>query len=241
MNGELKPGHDLVRIPAGEFVRGSDEFDLEAPERVEYLPAFEIDCYPVTVEQYAHFCAATGAPTPPDFPDANRRAVEPELRRHPVERVSWFEASAYAAWAGLRLPTEAEWERAARGQQGRRWPWGDTFDESRAVVWDNAKALGVTTVTIDRFPGGASVEGVHHLAGNVEEWVSDALRPYDGSSHRSPSADGTCRVLRGGSWFYTNEYARGSFRRGALPDFTGYDGAGGPGFRCARDVDEQAP
>lgn len=239
MSGAVPAGHDLVRIAAGEFVRGSDEFDLEAPERTESLGAFEIDRYPVTVEQFARYCQHTGAALPPDFPDATQRAADPQLLRHPVERVTWFEAGAYAEWAGLRLPTEAEWERAARGTEGRRWPWGDTFDESRAVVWDNAKALGVTTVTIDRFPGGESIDGVRHLAGNVEEWVQDALRPYPASTHRSPSADGACRVLRGGSWFYTNEYARGSFRRGALPEFTGYEGAGGPGFRCARSVDER--
>ena len=236
MSRTLPRGHELVRIPKGDYVRGSDEFDLEAPERTEHLPEFEIDRYPVTVEQYAYYCRETGAATPPDFPDLTRLAAEPELRRHPVERVSWHYAAAYAGWAGLRLPTEAEWERAARGTQGRRWPWGDTFDESRAVVWDNAKALGVTTVAIDRFPGGESAEGVRHLAGNVEEWVDDELAVYAGSTHRSPSANGDCRVLRGGSWFYTNEYARGSFRRGALPDFTGYAGAGGPGFRCARDA-----
>lgn len=237
MTPTLPPGHDLVRIAAGEFVCGSDDFDIEAPERTEHLHAFEIDRYPVTVEQFARYCRETGAATPPDFPDATRLAAEPELLRHPVERVSWHEAVAYADWAGLRLPTEAEWERAARGTDGRRWPWGDRFDEARAVVWDNAKALGVTTVSIERFPGGESADGVRHLAGNVEEWVHDELRPYPSSSHRSPVAEGGCRVLRGGSWFYTNEYARGSFRRGALPDFTGYAGAGGPGFRCARDAE----
>jgi formylglycine-generating enzyme required for sulfatase activity len=237
MSPAAPTGHDFVRIAAGDFVRGSDDFDIEAPERTEHLHAFEIDRYPVTVDQYARFCRATGHPAPPDFPDAARLSAEPELMRHPVERVSWHEATAYAAWAGLRLPTEAEWERAARGADGRRWPWGDRFDEARAVVWDNAKALGVTTVAIDRFPGGESSDGVRHLAGNVEEWVLDELVPYAGSAHRSPVTEGGCRVLRGGSWFYTNEYARGSFRRGALPEFTGYAGAGGPGFRCARDAD----
>lgn len=230
-------GHDLVRIPAGSFIMGSDDFDLESPERAVNLPAFEIDRYPVTVAQYARFAEETGHELPDDFPSQDDLIDNPDRARHPVERVSWNDASAYCTWAGLRLPTEAEWERASRGPDGRRWPWGERFDEARAVVWDNAKALGVTTVAIDRFPGGESVEGVRHLAGNVEEWVQDALRPYPGSSHRSPHADGSCRVLRGGSWFYTNEYSRGSFRRGALPEFTGYAGAGGPGFRCARTVD----
>lgn len=229
-------GHDLVLIPAGSFLMGSDEFDLEGPERTVELPAFEIDRYPVTVEQYRLFATDTGRALPEDFPDAAQLQEDPSLLQHPVERVTWHDADAYAAWAGLRLPREAEWERASRGVNGRRWPWGERFDEARAVVWDNAKALGVTTVPISQFPGGESADGVRHLAGNVEEWVDDVLLPYPGSSHVSASAAGSCRVLRGGSWFYTNEYARGSFRRGALPEFTGYAGAGGPGFRCARDV-----
>lgn len=231
--------HDLILIPAGSFLMGSDEFDLEGPERTVELAAFEIDRYPVTVAQYRAFTVATGRAWPDDFPSDARLAEDPTLLVHPVERVSWHDAQAYAAWAGLRLPSETEWERASRGTDGRRWPWGDRFDEARAVVWDNAKALGVTTVPVDQFPGGESADGVRHLAGNVEEWVADVLLPYPGSTHVSPSAAGACRVLRGGSWFYTNEYARGSFRRGALPEFTGYAGAGGPGFRCARDAREQ--
>lgn len=229
-------GHDFVRIAAGAFVMGSDEFDAEGPERTVELPAFEIDRYPVTVAQYRRFATATDRALPADFPSEDALERDSSRLLHPVERVSWHDAVAYALWAGLRLPSEAEWERASRGTEGRRWPWGDSFDEARAVVWDNAKALGVTTVAIDQFPGGESADGVRHLSGNVEEWVMDALLPYPGSTHKSPSADGSCRVLRGGSWFYTNEYARGSFRRGAVPEFTGYDGAGGPGFRCARDI-----
>jgi len=236
MSATTQHGHELVLIPAGSFVMGSDEFDLEAPERTVELPAFEIDRSPVTVAQYLRFARETGHALPADFPSVEQLDADPRRAQHPVERVSWYDAVTYAEWAGLRLPTEQEWERASRGADGRRWPWGDRFDESRAVVWDNAKALGVTTVPIEQFPGGESADGVRHLAGNVEEWVMDALLPYPGSSHSSPSASGECRVLRGGSWFYTNEYARGSFRRGALPEFTGYDGAGGPGFRCARSV-----
>ncbi len=223
---------EMVLVPAGPFVRGSDEFDLEAPRRTEVLPAFRIDRYPVTCAAYLAFMEATGHPAPPDWPDGR-----PPTGRldHPVERVSWHDARAYAAWAGKRLPTEAEWEKAARGTDGNRWPWGDEFEESRCIVWDHAMALDVTTMPVTAHPSGASPFDVEQLAGNVEEWVEDELLPYPGSSHSSPMAAGGLRVVKGGSWFYTQEHARGAYRRGLPPDFTGWSQAGGPGFRCAQD------
>jgi formylglycine-generating enzyme required for sulfatase activity len=223
----------MVLVPSGEFVQGSEEFDLEAPSHRIHLPAFWIDRYPVTNEQYLGFVRATGHPPPPDWPDG--RPPEGRLD-HPVERVSWHDAVAFASWAGKRLPTEAEWEKAARGKDARRWPWGNAFDESRCIVWDHAMALDVTTVPVTAHPEGASPYGVEQMAGNVEEWVADELLPYPGSSHRSPSAGGGLRVVRGGSWFYTQEHARCAYRRGLAPDFTGWSQAGGPGFRCALDA-----
>lgn len=227
------PTHEMVLVPAGPFLMGSDEFDLEGPPRTVDLPAFWIDRYPVTCAQYAEFTGATGHPVPPDWPGG--RPV-PGREDHPVERVSWHDARAYAAWAGLRLPTEAEWEKAARGTDGRRFPWGAEFDERHCIVWDHAMVLDVTTMPVTSHPSGASPYGCEQLGGNVEEWVEDELLPYPGSSHRSPSAAGGLRVVRGGSWFYTQEHTRCAYRRGLLPGFTGWSQAGGPGFRCAKDA-----
>lgn len=224
---------DMIQIPAGPFTMGSAEFDIEGPAHLVDLPAYLIDRYPVTNQAYAAFIADTGHEPPADWPAGS---VPPDRSDHPVERVSWADARAYALWVGKRLPTEAEWEKAARGIDARRWPWGNTFDEANCIVWDHAMALGVTTVAVDTYPSGASPFGVMHMAGNAEEWVEDELRPYPGSSHRSAAASGGQRVLRGGSWFFTNEYARCAFRRGAPPEFTGWSTCGGPGFRCALDV-----
>jgi len=223
----------MVLVPAGPFLQGCDDFDLEAPRRTGEVPAFWIDRYPVTCAQYLAFVAATGQPAPPDWPGG--RPV-PGREDHPVERVSWYDARAYAAWVGKRLPAEAEWEKAAAGPDGLRWPWGDAFDEARCIVWDHAMALDVTTMPVTAHPGGASPYGVEQMGGNVEEWVEDELLPYPGSAHRSASASGGLRVVRGGSWFYTQEHARCAYRRGLLPDFTGWSQAGGPGFRCASDA-----
>ena len=223
----------MILVPGGPFLMGSDEFDLEGPPHTVSLPSFWIDRFPVTCEGYLAFVRGTGHPAPPDWPDG--KPAEGRLD-HPVERVSWHDAFTYAAWAGKRLPTEAEWEKAARGTDGRRWPWGTEFDESRCIVWDHAMALGVTTVPVTSHPSGASPYGVEQLGGNVEEWVADQLLPYAGSRHVSASAAGGLRVVRGGSWFYTQEHTRCAYRRGLLPDFTGWSQAGGPGFRCAQDA-----
>jgi iron(II)-dependent oxidoreductase len=200
---------------------GSDEFDIEGPVRTVDLPGFWIDRYPVTCAQYLAFVVAAGHPAPADWPDglpAEGRADHP------------------AAWSGKRLPTEAEWEKAARGTDERRFPWGNSFEESCCIVWDHAMALDVTTMPVTSHPSGASPYGAEQLGGNVEEWVADELLPYPGSTHVSASAAGGLRVVRGGSWFYTQEHARCAYRRGLLPDFTGWSQAGGPGFRCALDA-----
>lgn len=223
---------DMVTVPAGPFVMGSDWFDIEGPVRTIDLPEFHIDRYPVTNRDYLAYVQQTGASWVPDWPEDGPSG---EALDYPVERVTWHEAEAFAKWRGARLPTEAEWEKSARGPDGRIWPWGDVLIEENANIWDSAKPLGRLTIAVGALPGNLSPYGCVDMVGNVEEWVADTFLPYPGSSASFPSTQGQCRVLRGGSWFYTNEFARGAFRRGALPSFSGYDWAGGPGFRCARD------
>ena len=221
----------MVWIPAGEFTMGSDWYDIESPVRVVHVDGFWIDRLPVSNRDFLAYVTDTKAPWVPDWPEGG---PPPDLLDHPVERVAWAQARQYAEWAGKRLPTEAEWEKAARGTDGRIWPWGEVFIEEHANVWDSAKALGRTTIPNGVLEGNRSPDGLVDMVGNVEERVEDRLLPYPGSSASSPSTAVECRVLRGGSWFYTNEFARCSFRRGALPEFSGYELAGGPGFRCAR-------
>lgn len=209
---------DMVWIPAGAFLRGSPE-DVgpgnEHPQRSLMLDGYWIDRYPVTVAQYRAFCAATRRALP-RFPSGYSWAEKSgwddlALQRHPMVRVSWHDAKAYADWAGLRLPTEAQWEKAARGTDGRNFPWGgmatpkdlqDGWDGSRCV---HSPGPG-STQPVGSFPTGASPYGVQDMAGNVFEWCADW---YDGAYYRNaPAANppgpasGRYRVMRGGAWPY---------------------------------------
>ena len=221
----------MVWVPEGTFTMGSDLFDIEGPIRQVHVDGFWIDRLPVTHRQYHDYVQQTGAPALPDWPDGGPAA---DIADHPVERVTWAQAREYAAWCGKRLPTEAEWEKAARGADAREWPWGPTLVEENSNVWDSAKPSNVMTLSNAVRPGNVSPYGVIDMSGNVEEWVEDLFLPYVSGQADYPSTQGNCRVLRGGSWFYTSEMARCSFRRGALPNFSGYERAGGPGFRCAK-------
>jgi eukaryotic-like serine/threonine-protein kinase len=223
---------EMVLIPGGPFIMGSEEFGPETPQHTVDIPPFYIDKYPVTNAEYALFVEATGRPAPPAWTGGTYPADRGD---HTVITVNWYEASAYAAWMGKRLPTEAEWEKAARGTDGRRYPWGDRFEERRTVVWESAMIRDVTTVPVTAYPTGASPHGVCQMAGHVEEWVEDWYEPYAGSRYQSRCYGRKLKVLKGGSWFYTQQYARGAFRRPLAPDSRGWDPFDGPGFRCARD------
>ncbi len=182
-------GKEMVRIPASPFLYGEDARTLELAE-------FWIDRAPVTNAEYARFVAATGNRPPPFW----QGITPPEaLLAHPVTDVSWNDAEAYARWVGGRLPTEEEWEKAARGADGRVYPWGDTFDPRLCNTTEGGAG---TTTPVGRYsPAGDSVYGIADMAGNVWEWTSSAY--YPGLPHR---------VFRGGSFGTSQDFARSFVR-----------------------------
>ena len=212
-------GAEMVLIPAGEFMMGSDSGrPEEQPVHRVHLDAYYIDKHPVTFEQYDRFCDATGRDKPGDQGWGRGR--------QPVVNVTWGDADAYTAWAGKRLPTEAEWERAAKGPKGLDQP-GALGD----YAWHVENSGGRTHPVGAKKPNGF---GLHDLLGNVWEWCADW---YDEGYYsylpvhnpRGPVA-GTARVARGGGWFIFPRYARASGRFRSLPSHRD----GGLGFRCVR-------
>ena len=160
------------------------------PQHTVKLKAYRIDKYLVTNAQYARFVAATGHRPPSDWKNGK---IQQGALLYPVTMVNWYDAAAYAKWAGKRLPTEAEWEKAARGTDGRRWPWGNEMDPARLNTYYNVgSATDVTT-----YANGVSPYGVYDMAGNVDEWVADDFLPYKGTDAAADVFQGkVARVLR---------------------------------------------
>jgi formylglycine-generating enzyme required for sulfatase activity len=251
-------GMEMVYVPAGEFEMGSTGgASDEKPVHTVYLDAFWIDRTEVTNAQFAAFLneqgnREEGGVTWLDLEDEDclieraggeYRAAE-GYAGHPAIEVTWYGAVAYCAWAGARLPTEAEWEKAARGTDGRVYPWGDEFNGSRLNFcdrnckydWKDTEADDgyARTAPVGSYPAGASPYGALDMAGNVWEWVADW---YDGDYYRNSPArnpqgppTGDARVLRGGSWRYYGIFVRGAYRLWVNPDVA-YNNLG---FRCAR-------
>ena len=240
----------LVFVPAGSFLMGSnndhvnqatnwchcgrERFEDELYMHEVYVSGFYIDRYEVTNQQFLAFANATGYKT-----DAEKK---PEVRTwrteftsgkedHPVVWMSWNDANAYCQWAGKRLPAEAEWEKAARGTDGRLWPWGNDWDNARLNMREGGRQ---TTTKVGRFPDGASPYGAMDMAGNVWEWVNDwhGHIYYQQGENRDPKGPqtGVDRVLRGGAFNNGIEDVRTANRHkggqaGYAPDH---------GFRCAK-------
>jgi formylglycine-generating enzyme required for sulfatase activity len=227
----------MVTVPGGRVVLGRDDGpDTEKPAHDAVLAAFEIDPHPVTNAQYAHFLADTGRRSPSSWRGGR---FPPAVAAHPVTDIGWRDARDYAAWAGKRLPTEAEWETAATWfHDGRktRWPWGDTFHPERLNSDTSVRSWVGGPTPVGMYPHGASRYGAFDLSGNVWEWTSSLLRPYpyDPCDGREDPADPGLRVLRGGSWRSTSpEFVSGTKRDAfALDPRLG----GNVGFRCARDA-----
>jgi formylglycine-generating enzyme required for sulfatase activity len=217
----------MVYVPAGEFTMGSDEGgEDEHPVHTVYLDAFYIDETEVTNVQYQE-CVEVGVC---DAPMDTSYYGSADYAQHPVVYVSWSDADAYCRWAGKRLPTEAEWEKAARGTGGRTYPWGEGIDCDHAQY----EGCGGGTAPVGSKPEGVSPYGALDMAGNVWEWMADWYDEdyYSQSPERNPPGpdSGRYRVVRGGSWDNAQRHARCTSRDGYGPRLRDNR----MGFRCAR-------
>jgi formylglycine-generating enzyme required for sulfatase activity len=222
----------MIEIPAGTFTMGSDEGDAEdQPAHEVDLPAYEIDQFEVTNADFAVFAEQTGYETYAEkngYSSWRDEWVEGEKDNHAVVAVTWDDANAYCEWLGKRLPTEAEWEKAARGDDGRSFPWGNDWDAAKA----NVKETGLRgTVAGGSFGEGASPYGVDDMVGNVWEWTADWYQPYPGNTTEDAYYGEQFRVTRGGGWFDEEAQATVFNRNAADPAKTANDDLG---FRCAR-------
>ncbi len=235
----------MVMIPAGEFLMGSPEGKGRADERPQlavYLDTFLIDQVEVTNERYMAFVKSTGHRAPPNPYGTGTLASLTGIEHLPVVQTTWYDAKAYCMWAKKRLPTEAEWEKAARGTDGRLYPWGNQPPTATRANFDREWEDEKTLHPVGSLPGGDSPYGVKDMAGNAREWVSDW---YDAEYYRDapernpqgPDKKGVVRSIRGGSWhspasdITTTARGRGGF---ALQTH-------GTGFRCARSLENGPP
>lgn len=240
----------LVAIPAGSAVIGTDIDRADPhnkPQHTVNLPAYSIDKYLTTNAQYAQFVVATNHRPPLDW---KRGRIPDHKILHPVTMVSWYDAKAYCGWAGKRLPTEQEWEKAARGSDARRWPWGDKMDATRLNTYYN---VGSTNV-VKQYVTGVSPYGVFDMAGNVSQWTASDFAAYQGSTASGDTfkpkvaveganvnnlmkvadfveVDAMYKVRRGGSW-KSDPFSTSAFHRDfSLPHYA----SDFFGFRCAKD------
>jgi formylglycine-generating enzyme required for sulfatase activity len=215
----------MAFVPGGDFLMGSDKGDtISKPPHFTSVAPFFMDTTEVTNQEYAEFLNATGEVAPPSWKDG----VYPETEANfPVTGVTWYEAAEYAAWKGKRLPTEAEWEFAARGPEGRAYPWGDEWDATLANAGGQLKGLRPVG------QGGASPFGIYDMSGNAWEWTSSDARSYPGGKE-FPWSRMRLKIIRGGNWQ--------SDPRSATTYFRGFYGAAGEreyngtSFRCVKDL-----
>ena len=237
---------EMVAIPGGAFTMGSDDGPGdERPAHPVPVTPFEIDRLPVTNARFAEFLNAIGTRNrngerlfDDDDPDARihqqgaRWTADRGFENHPVVEVSWPGARDYCAWRGKRLPTEAEWEKAARGTDGRKYPWGNTPPQRSRAQYG---ARFNDTASADAFPSGASPYGVLDLAGNAWEWVSSAYRPYPYKANdgREDPKAGPVRVTRGGGHDSPAEEIT-TTQRGRQLSRNPRSGHHNIGFRCTK-------
>lgn len=231
---QTSPPDGMVLVPAGPFTMGTDSADRQGdnvplgsddarPQHTETTAAFFIDKLEVTNGDWKKFCQATNYPVPPNWKNGIYPAGQDNFA---VNHVSWYEAKAYAAWVGKRLPTEIEWEKAARGTDARKYPWGEGWNPGR-VVWnvDYPQAVG-------QHPDGASPYGALDMAGNVAEWTSSWFLDYPNAPKKLPSYRDAYKVVRGGGFFGYESICQTWYREVAKPEAR----SEWIGFRCAKDA-----
>lgn len=250
-NAQWREQAEMITIPAGAFAMGTNSTRSDGQNRPQHtvtLNAYQIDKYPVTQAEYAKFIVATKNRPPLDWKEGT---IPDGKTLYPVTMVTWYDARAYCGWEGKRLPTEAEWEKAARSDDARRWPWGNQMDAENLNTYYH---VGSST-EVTRYKNGISPYGVFDMAGNVSEWTASDFVPYKGSDAakdifqpkkveaRSAAdrtmkvadlvpVEGVFKVRRGGSWksdpFSTAVYHRNYSMPYYASDFFG--------FRCVKNV-----
>ncbi len=235
----------MVSVPEGEFTRGSDKVDEhqqgnelgtlkpwyldEHPKHQHHLPLFYIDRYEVTNAEYKIFIDATRSRPPVYF---FGRGIPPGRESYPVTDINWYEAERFCQWKGKHLPSEAEWEKAARGTDGQEFPWGNDYDKSKL----NAGDSGIGDIApVGSFKTGMSPYGAMDMSGNVWEWTRDWYQPYPNSTYKTDLFGEKQKVFRGGGWGGVGHYSlplfyRAAYRSSLAPD----DAYADLGFRCVK-------
>ncbi len=233
-------GVTMILVPQGPFIMGTDGRDpwdlIARPARLVSLDMYYIDKYEVSNAQYAQ-CVFDGACDVPLLTGSKMRHSyygDPLFAGYPVVYISWYDAQAYCSWRGGRLPREAEWEKAARGDDQRAYPWGtDQVDCQHANYWPTGACEGDTT-SVKRQAAGASSYGVYNLSGNVSEWVKDWFQAYPGGDPNAAKDFGvTHHTIRGGAYFDGPNNIRATARRGMNPE----EAHSYVGFRCVVDIE----
>jgi len=235
---------EMVLVPAGEFWLGEDnsvwgkvlpgflknkkQKELDCPENVRpkqklYLNAFYIDRYPVTNLEYKHFEETSGYKSAGQW----KKSFTDGKEQMPVVNITWYDAQEYARWSGKRLPSEEEWEKAARGPDGKIWPWGNEWEVNKHNCEESRRG---STTPAGYFPGGASHYGVFDMTGNVWEWTASGYMPYPGNKCFKDSYSPQIKVIRGGAWNQPSSMCRTFIRRGQSPENWFVD----IGFRCVK-------
>ncbi len=233
---KVVPG-EMVKIPAGEFIMGSDVDPMGkkkpgtySPAHKVNLPDYWIDKYEVTNGEFLKFTTQSDYKVEGDWRSVYRMGMED----YPVAKVTLDDAKAYAKWAGKRLPTEAEWEKAARGEKGLDYPWGNTWESGKANTYENALR---ERVEVGKMAGDVSPYGVHDTMGNVQEWTSSAYKAYPGGPNpKHPDFKRGYNVVRGASFNLWGNDKKNPFkiwnRGGYFPKYVG-----DIGFRCVSDTE----